>query len=67
MALVVYEWPPVPDMNGDAERARQAMFLFFFLNHIYIIWCLPVPDSTGMCHMRRRIHVSYEEEDTCVI
>jgi hypothetical protein len=20
-----------------------------------------------MCHMRRRIHVSYEEEDTCVI
>jgi len=19
-----------------------------------------------MCHMRRRIHVSYEEEDTCV-
>ena len=21
----------------------------------------------GMCHMRRRIHVSYEEEDTCVI
>jgi len=20
-----------------------------------------------MCHMRRRTHVSYEEEDTCVI
>jgi len=20
-----------------------------------------------MCHMRRRIHVSYEEEDTCVM
>jgi hypothetical protein len=20
-----------------------------------------------MCHMRRRIHVSYEEEDTCVL
>jgi hypothetical protein len=22
---------------------------------------------TAMCHMRRRIHVSYEEEDTCVM
>jgi len=22
-ALVVYEWPPMADMNGDAERARQ--------------------------------------------
>ena len=23
--------------------------------------------SYDMCHMRRRMHVSYEEEDTCVI
>jgi hypothetical protein len=24
-------------------------------------------EEEDTCHMRRRIHVSYEEEDTCVI
>ena len=29
--------------------------------------CASIATVGYMCHMRRRIHVSYEEEDTCVI
>jgi|LauGreDrversion2_3_1035106.scaffolds.fasta_scaffold401094_1 hypothetical protein len=43
-------------MHREREREREREFC-------ERVWRLPVRMCT---HMRRRIHVSYEEEDTCV-
>ena len=40
----------------------DVLFLFTF-----VTFCLLLRLALYVCHMRRRIHVSYEEEDTCVI
>ncbi len=59
------------EIIDDAERERQRetererSFIERYLLKLIDDTARAV--SERLCHMRRRIHVSYEEDDTCVI
>jgi hypothetical protein len=49
-------------LNKQAEASRPATY-----ERKEALKTCVICGGGYMCHMRRRIHVSYEEEDTCVI